>query len=241
MKTRKSFAAPPPVHVATVPPQRPLDETANLAISVPENHSRFRTLDLTPWLGQGIDAWVWACAGQLRACLTSKEVAASTVTGYWTIGLRRFFKFLTTGAGPANPAQLEPCHIRLYLGWLAEQGWAYGSQKTTYDHTKAVLTALTRRQVVPDQAGLFPVNPFPKSNSRRSKGAEPLSSGERLRLAQALRNDLVAIHQGHFDGPDSAAQVTHLLGVAIRTGATPPPPCSKPRVTACTPILSYPT
>lgn len=222
MKTRKSFAVPPPVEVATVPPPVPLDDASSLVIPLPENPSRVRTLDLTPWLGQGIDAWVWACGGQLRAFLASKEVTAGTVAGYWSSGLRYFFKFLTTVGDPADPAQLEPRHIRLYLGWLAEQGGAYVSQKVKYDIAKSVLTALTRRQIVPNQAGLFPVNPFPKSNSR-SKGAAPLSSGERVRLAQALRDDLVAIHQGHFDGPDSAALVVHLLAVAIRIGANTAP------------------
>ncbi|MBP4052195.1 hypothetical protein J9978_22255 [Chromobacterium violaceum] len=222
MRARKSFAAPPPVKVATVPPQAPLDDATSLVIPLPENPSGLRSLDLIPWLSRGIDAWVWVCAGQLRAFLASREVTPTTVAGYWSDGLRYFFEFLTTVGGPADPAQLEPRHIRLYLGWLAEQGWAYRSQKVKYDIAKSVLTALTRRQIVPDQAGLFPVNPFPKSNSR-SKGASPLSSSERVQLAQALRDDLVAIHQGNFDGPDSAALVVHLLAVAIRTGANTTP------------------
>lgn len=222
MKTRKSFVASPPVEVTAVPVQAALDDVAGLVITLPESLSSHRTLDLSPWLGQGIDAWVWACAGQLRAFLVSKEVTPYTLASYWNSGLRYFFKFLTTVGGLADPTQLEPHHIRVYLGWLAEQGWAYGGQKKRYDYVKAVLTALIRRQVVPGKAGLFPSNPFPNSNSQ-SKGEEPLSSGERLRLAQALRDDLVAIHQGHFGGPDSAALVVHLLAVAIRTGANTTP------------------
>lgn len=221
MKTRKSFAALPPVEVVT-DPQALLGDATSLVIPLPENPTKVRTIDLNPWLGRGIDAWVWACAGQLRAFLASKEVAASTVGRYWGVGLRWFFEFLITMQGPADPAKLELRHIRLYLGWLAEQGGGYGTQKKRYDSVKSVLTALTRRQVVPDQAGLFPFNPFPNSNSR-SKGASPLSSGERLRLAQALRDDLVAIHHGNFDGPGSAALVIHLLAVAIRTGANVTP------------------
>lgn len=128
MKTRKSFAAPPPVEVVT-DPQALLDDAASLVISLPENQSGRRTIDLTPWLGKGIDAWVWACAGQLRAFLASAEVAVSTVANYWGNGLCWFFTFLTTGGGPADPAQLELRHIRLYLCWLAEQGWGYSTQK----------------------------------------------------------------------------------------------------------------
>lgn len=222
MRARKSFVAPPPVEVATVPLQTNLGDASSLVIPLPENPTGLRSLDLTPWLGRGINAWVWACAGQLRAFLASREVTPTSVAGYWSNGLLHFFEFLTTVGGPADPAQLEPRHIRLYLGWLTEQGWAYRSQKVKYDSAKSVLTALTRRQVVPDQAGLFPVNPFPNSNSR-SKGAAPLSSSERVRLAQALRDDLVGIHQEHFDGPDSAALAVHLLAVAIRTGANATP------------------
>ncbi|MDC7690372.1 hypothetical protein [Vogesella indigofera] len=169
MKTRKSFAAPPPVEVVT-DPQALLDDTASLVIPLPENHNGCRTIDLTPWLGKGIDAWVWACAGQLRAFLASAEVTASTVVNYWGNGLRYFFEFLTTVEGPADPAKLEPLHIRLYLDWIAERGWGYGTQKTRYDAIKAVLTGLSRRQIVPGQEGLFPVNPFPGSQSRVKGG-----------------------------------------------------------------------
>lgn len=223
VKNKKKFAASPPVEVTTTPPPPALQDNAtSLVIELPENPQGARFRDLTPWLGKGIDAWVCVGAGQLHAFLASKEVAVSTVVGYWDGGLRHLFQFLTTSGGLIEPAHLEPRHIRLYLSWLAEQGWTYGTQKNIYQHTKSVLTALVRRQVVRDQPGLFPDNPFPNSSSQR-KGATPLSSDERLRLAQALRDDLVAIHQGRFDELDSATLVVHLLAVAIRTGANPTP------------------
>lgn len=223
MKTKKPFAAPPPVVVTTTPPPEATPDEGNpLIIPLPENPSCSRTLDLTPWLNQGIDAWVHACAGQLRAFLQGKSVAPYTVVTYWRSGLRSFFEYLVATHGPADPAQLEPQDIRRFIGWLSEQGWAYGSQKNIYNNTKSVLTALVRRKLIPEQDSLFPANPFPNSNSRR-KGQAPLSSTERMRLATALRDDLIAIHKGRFDGVDSHALVVHLLAVAIRCGANPTP------------------
>lgn len=223
MKTKKPFAAPPPVMVATTPPPEQAQDGGNpLIIHLPKNSSMVRALDLTPWLNQGIDAWVHACAGQLRAFLQGKSAEASTVAGYWRTGLRYFFEYLVATQGPGEPAHFEPKDIRRFIGWLSEQGSGYVSQKNHYCSTKSVLTALVRRQIIPAQDGLFPVNPFPGSNSR-TKGHAPLSSAERVRLATALRDDLIAIHKGQFDGADSHALVVHLLAVAIRCGANPTP------------------
>lgn len=223
MRTKKTFAAPAPVVVATTPPFEPLQDEGNpLVIALPENPSGQRTIDLTPWLNQGIDAWVYACAGQLRAFLNGKSVVVTTVSYYWSGGLRNFFNFLVATHGPSEPAHLEPHAIRRFLGWLSERGWAYGTQRGVYTQTKSVLVALIRRQVIPAQEGLFPANPFPGSNSRL-KGEAPLSSEERVRVAKALRDDLIRCHKRKFDGPDSHALVVHLLAVAIRCGANPTP------------------
>lgn len=223
MRTRKPFDAPPPVVVASAPPEEPpQDGDHPLIISIPENPSRTRTIDLTPWLNHSIDAWVHACAGQLRAFLQGKSVAPSTVVSYWKGGMGALFEYLVATHGPAEPAQLEPQDIRRFLGWLSEKGLSYVSQKAFYQKTKAVLTALVHHRIIPAQDVLFPVNPFPGSNGR-FKGQTPLSSTERARLAKALRDDLIAIHKGQFDRPDSHALVVHLLAVAIRCGANPTP------------------
>lgn len=224
MKKNKAFSAPAPVVVTTLPPADPLPDGQNpLIIPLPESPSTTRTLDLTSWMGQGIDHWVHACAAQFRVFLHGKSVAASTVVSYW-VGLRSFFEYLvaTKGASPAEPAQLQSQDIRRFLGWLSEQGWSYVTQKKRYDYTKSVLTALIRRQVIPKQDDLFPANPFPGSNSR-GKGQAPLSNAERMRLATALRDDIIAIHKGEFDGTDSSALVVYLLAIAIRCGANTAP------------------
>lgn len=223
MRTKKLFDAPPPVMVATTPPLEPVpDESNPLVIALPENPTNKRTLDLTPWLNRGIDAWVHACAAQLRAFLQGKSVTVTTVANYWFNGMRYFLEYLVANHGPAEPAQLKPQDIHRFLGWLSQRGRSFGTPKKRYDVTKAVLTALIRRKLIPAQDSLFPANPFPGSHTR-TKGEVSLSSAERVRLATALRDDLVAIHKGQFDGANSHVLVVHLLAIAIRCGANPTP------------------
>ena len=221
MKNKKRFGAPAPVEVTTTAPQS-VDATS-LVIDLPENPSSSRSLDLTPWLGTGIDAWVWACAGQLRALLASKAVTTYTIVSYWRHGMRHFFEYLEASGAAFEPQAVEPRHILQYIGWIKDhQDWSNGTQKDRYDKTKSVLVTLIRRGIVQAHDDIFPANPFPNSNSRKS-GAKPLSQTERLRLAVALRDDIIAIHKGVFADTDSAAMVVYLLAVAIRTGANPTP------------------
>lgn len=225
MKTKKAFTAPEPVVVTTAPPIDPLLDGENpLIILLPENPSTARTLDLSPWIDQGIDAWVYACAGQLRVFVQGKSVTTSSVASYWYQGLRYFFEYLvaTKGLSAPDPGYLQGQDTRRFLGWLSEQGWSYGTQKNRYINTKSVLTALVRRQIIPKQDNLFPANPFPGVHSH-SKGQTPLSNSERQRLATALRDDLIAIHKRQFDGTDSSALVVYLLSIAIRCGANTVP------------------
>jgi hypothetical protein len=221
MKTKKPFSAPLPLVVATTAPAT--GEADSLVIELPENPSNVRTLDLTPWLGKGFDAWVWATAGQLRAFLASKTVRPATVGHYWSAGMRYFCEYLEVTGAKFEPHSLEPRHILSYIGWIKDHpDWAYGTQKANYSKTKSVLSALARRKIIAHQEDLFPANPFPGSNGRH-KGASPLLQSERIRLAEALRDDIIAIHKGQFAGTDGSAMVVYLLAVAIRTGANPTP------------------
>lgn len=216
MKSKKSFTAPAPIVVATAPSA--LDDGVSLVIAFPENPSTVRTIDLSPWLGKGIDPWVWACAGQLRAFLESQDVAPVTVRSYWSGGLRYFSEFLVATGSKVEPQALEPQHIQQFIGWLKDRGGKYSTKKGYYQATKSVLVALARRGVVPENENLFPANPFPGSNSKAG-GEIPLSHGERERLALALRDDIVAIHRGTFKGSGSAALTVYVLALAVRTGA----------------------
>jgi hypothetical protein len=221
MKTKKPFSAPAPLVVATTAPTTV--EADSLVFGLPENPSGVRSIDLTPWLGKGFDSWVWATAGQLRAFLVSKAVTTTTVVKSWNIGMRCFFQYLEASGAKFEPQSLEPRHILSYIGWIKDHpDWAYGSQKVRYDTTKSVVTALVRRKVIPHHEDLFPANLFPGSNSL-GKGASPLSPSERIRLAEALRDDIIAIHKEQFNGTDASAMVVYLLAVAIRTGANTTP------------------
>ncbi|MBU3543469.1 hypothetical protein ICN49_00915 [Polynucleobacter sp. MWH-Mekk-B1] len=221
MKQKKVFSAPVPIQVTVEAPE--LIDTNSLIIAFPENPSSVRSIDLTPWLDRGIDAWVWAGAGQLRALLASKAVTLVTIISYWRGGLQFFFEYIIESGGAVDPWDLKPLHILSYIGWIKDhKNWAYRTQKSKYTHTKSILTAMGRRAVVPNHENLFPSNPFPNSN-KESKGAKPLSQKERQGLVKALVADIIAIHKGAFMGTNSEAMVVYLLSIAIRTGANTAP------------------
>lgn len=216
MKTRKPFEGgePNPVSIEPIP-----QEDGGAIVVLPENHSNARNLDLGVYLGHGLDEWVWACVAQLRAFLTAKTVSASTVAAYWHNGLCYFFDFLISADLPCQPESLERSHLEAYIAWLkGHDDWAYTTQKTCYTITKPVLLGLQQRGLIKGDKALFPANPFPGSNSR-TKGATPFSTDERIRLAEALRDDIIAIYKGSFDGTAAKAHVVLLLALAFRTGA----------------------
>lgn len=148
MRSKKNFDAPKPIVIVTTPTAESRPEADNpLVISIPENTAGYRTIDLTPWLNQGIDAWLYACSGQLRTFLRGKNIAPTTVVNYWISGLRYFFKFLTTTHGPSEPAALEPLTIRRLLGWISTHDWSYCTQRRRYTHIKCVLRAANATSV----------------------------------------------------------------------------------------------
>jgi len=222
MRQRKQYVAPPPVAVSTQPMAAGALDAHPLIIELPDNPSTKRTIDLSAWLGRGIDPGVHACASQLRAFVVGKSVQPSTADSYWTRGLIHFFRFLTTCYGPAAPGLLKPNHILAFIAWLAEQGWSTGTRKVRYNKTKSVLPSLLASGLIPRHDDLFPANPHPGSNSS-AKGQLPLSMGERDRLGKALRDDLIAIHHGKFAGTQSEALVVYLLALDLRCGANPTP------------------
>ncbi|MCX4151523.1 MULTISPECIES: hypothetical protein [Paraburkholderia] len=222
MKTsRKSHAAAPlRVSIAPVGVEQ---GGATVMLPAKGNATSQRTLDLSAYLGRGIDAWVWACTTQLRAFLAGGGATPATVRGYWVHGLVHFFNFLIMAGVPCQPGTLERKHIAAFIAWLSDHtDWAYTSQRSFYTRTKAVLNGLQRRDVVPGCTELFPANPFPHSNARQ-KGATPLSTSERARMAAALRDDIIAIHKQQFNGTASAALIVYLLAIAVRTGANTTP------------------
>lgn len=216
MRQKKVFNAPAPIEVTPAAPE--FINADSLLINLPENPTDKRSINFTPWLGKGIDAWVWACTRQLQVFLSGKTVTPSTVSGY-SSGMRNFFEFLQTSNATFDPQGLRSQHILLYIDWIKNhEEWSYGTQKLCYNNTKSVIVAMVRRGVIQTDEDLFPANPFPGSN-RRTKGAEALSQAERLQLSTALRDDIIAIHKGSFEGTDSSAMAVLLLAIALRTGA----------------------
>lgn len=222
MRKQKQFTAPAPISIVLTPEDRPADPDTSAFIKLPHNSYGRRNIDLRRWLGKGIDAWVMACSDQLRAFIAGRELSPSTISSCAMNGLVHLFEFIVAFGEPNRPQEMQPRHLRLYVGWLKQKDLAYNTQKNYYVFTKSVLEALVRREVIPDQKGLFPVNPFPDSRSQIN-GAKALSHLERSRLAHVLRDELIAIREKRFEGPESAALVVQVLAVAIRTGANPTP------------------
>lgn len=222
MKTSRKGYAAAPLRVS-ISPICVESGGATVTLPVRDNATSQRTLDLSAYLGCGIDPWVWVCTTQLRSFLAGGGATPATVRGYWLNGLVHFFDFLITAEVPCQPETLERKHIAAFIAWLMDHmDWAYTSQKSFYTRTKAVLVGLQHRHVVPGRAEMFPANPFPHSNARQN-GATPLSTGERTRMATALRDDIIAIHRHQFDGTASAELVVYLLALAVRTGANTTP------------------
>lgn len=84
MRRRKSFEAPSAEPVSTTA----IDTQATLFVKFEENPTNIRSIDLTKWLDQGIDEWIWASAAQLRVFLQGSSVTTSTVTRSATISRR---------------------------------------------------------------------------------------------------------------------------------------------------------
>lgn len=195
-RQRKNFKAADPVAI----PGRPeATEPASAEVALPKNPTSTHKIDLGEWLGKGIDEWVVSCSLQLRAFIQAKTVAPSSVVSYGK-ALRYFFDYLATEGALAGPAGLDRRQLDQYVAWL-KAGRGPGSevsQKNAYSHTKSVLQGLIDRRVIEPQDGLFPANPFPSINSKK-KGQTPLSQAERVRLADALRADVIALHNGTFN------------------------------------------
>lgn len=195
-------------------------------IELPINPKSHRSIDLRPWLGKGIDTWVWAFASVIRSLIGSGNFSIATVVSLHTNGVRNFMPFLIDGplhSPPKAPADLTAIDLRQYVRRLKLQYPNGSTAKNTYAALKTLLTGMRDYGWIHmDLDALFPVNPFPKSETSLS-GERPLTHAEMQRLASALKAGLIGIHQGRFDGPDSEAMGVLMLIVAMRTGinATP--------------------
>lgn len=180
-------------------------------------------MDYEAYLGKGFDAWVWAGLTALRSVAGSGTVAQKTILNYAGCGWPRWLDFLITSHGPADPKDLAPEHITGFVAWLTHRYPFRTSARTSYAHVKPMLIVISNLGLGPTNVEkLFPINAF-DNKGQRCQSPIALSSAEVLRLAQALKKDLVAIHRGEFRQPDSEALVVSFLVIALRTGINTTP------------------
>lgn len=182
-----------------------------------------RRVNYEAYLGKGLDAWVWAGLAALRSVVNSGTVAQKTILNYAGSGWPRWLEFLIASQGPADPKDLMLQHIKGFVAWLTHKYPFRTSAHTSYTHVKPMLIAISNLGLGPKNVEkLFPIKAFGnKAKNRQSPTA--LSSAEVLRLAQALKKDLIAIHRGEFTGPDSEALAVSFLVIALRTGINTTP------------------
>lgn len=188
-----------------------------------------RGIDLTEWLGRGIDDWVWAAVDAYIAKLHSGTSQTSTINNE-SRGIAKFFAFLVEGrAQPlvAHPRELTPLIVTQFVAWLLRRQEAFNlSSETTrsaYKGAKSTFVTLMEHGVIEgDPKRFFGVRVLPHKNFAPSR-AQPYSESEQQRLADALRRDLVDIHHGRLELTPSSIIATYFLVVAMRTGANVTP------------------
>lgn len=207
---RKVFKAGEPIDLSRA-------ESASAIVHVPVNAATTRLIDLSEWLGRGIDIWVLTCAGQLKAFIVNEELALASVVAYGK-AIKYFFQYLTVCRQPVTMQELVPMHVQEYVIWLKNQSRLGGvSKRNIYTHTKAVLIGLLEHGLIVNHEALFPSNPFPFASAQKN-GQSALSTTERSRLADALRSDIIELHAGRFTGVGSQALCVYALALALRTG-----------------------
>jgi len=211
-------------------PSQPLaqsSESANLdmrqllgeAARFASNHRR---IDLSDWLGRGIDAWVFAVIKCLRALLLSGTRQTSTVAAYG-VNASKFFAFLTDRRSEPRvpaPAALQPTHVREFVAWLESQardrGWAKGTARSMWKTMKSVLKEMFAQGLILGEPSRF----FAKNvlSWRGEKGRlTGLSDSEQERFAAALKADLVGVHHGRIALSQLDVQGLRFLVIAHRS------------------------
>ena len=182
-----------------------------------------RRVDFGTHLGKGIDAWIWAGLTALQAFVGSGTVSRRTILNYAGSGWPRWLEFLLDAHGPSTPTDLRPEHVKSFINWLRRKYPFRTSAHSTYAQVKPMLVSICESGMGPNQIeGLFPVKALTnRAGQRQSPTA--LSHAEILRLADALKSDLIAIHRGAFSGPDSEALAVSFLVIALRTGINTTP------------------
>ncbi|MEZ5437266.1 MAG: hypothetical protein R3F12_02805 [Lysobacteraceae bacterium] len=195
------------------------------------NPNGSRSFDFAPFYGVGIDAITYACQRQIERFLAKqdKEVEVSTVTNYCQRGLKTFLDCLTLRAAALRRAltlaDIDRDLIDGYLAYLRDSGVSYSSQKTRYDKTKSVLTALGTRGLIrlvhTGDDRTLPDNPYPHSN-QTYKGATPLPRAQRQAFTQAVKTAVMPLFRDDVEVTGELLAWS-LLIVALHTGRNTTP------------------
>ena len=201
-------------------------ESENAIINLPPNPRSYRTIDLRPWLGRGLDDWLWAFAAVIRALLLGGNFSTATIVNFNANGVKNFMAFLVDGplaTPPARPSDIKVSDLNRYVAWLRLKYPNGSTAKNYYSALKSLLVGLMDYGFIntaPEK--LIPANPFPM-NDAFTQAERSLSPSEMQRLASALKTDLVAIHRDTFAGPDSEAIAVLMLLIAMRSGINTTP------------------
>lgn len=182
-----------------------------------------RRVIFSDYLGQGVDEWVWAGIDACRALVRSETRSGWTILTYASNGLTRWLEYLIKMHAPHAPKSLNAEHLKGFADWLQRKYPVGTTSHTVFGQTKSLLLAIVDLGVLPAKIQkLFPVGAFPSRDTMR-QSPTALSHEETIRLARALKKDLIAIHRGDFGRPDSEALIISFLIIALRTGinATP--------------------
>lgn len=218
---RKNFIAPEAISVTSKPGA---DHGSHASVHVGESliHNG-ETVDLSSWLGKGFDEWVWASVTQLKAFISGGAQTQASVFTYGRQGMPSFFEFIESTKATFTPATMTPRHVGQFVAWLKDRpNWSPVTKRNRYTFVKSMLMGMRRRQVVSLGIEAFPHNPFPQASSRKI-GETPLSPGERSKLAEAIRLDVIALHHGAFSGTECDGLTVYLLALGLRTGMNTTP------------------
>ena len=152
MGRKKAFASD--AHVLVVSTEQIAPEDGGAIVHIGVNATDIKNIDLTPWLGRGINDMVWAVVAQLRAFIVSGKVTGATIVNYGSRGIPTFFTFLIENGITRSPMEIDRQLVASYVDWLkAQTRWSFLSQKNHFSNTKPVLVALQRRGLIPADTG----------------------------------------------------------------------------------------
>ena len=130
--------------------------------------SNVRQLDLSKWLGHGVDPWVYACTDILRYLLQRGDRQIATIVNYGYSGVPKFLEFLSTQRHtecPHTPADLQSQHLVKFVAWIKLQYPERSTAKSVYSGLRAVLgvSANALRKIVPTVGQIGSVYVTPKA------------------------------------------------------------------------------